>query len=273
MCKVRFCLPLGYSLSLLGEDMSRRALQNLLGVALIDRDFCEELLTKRRLALLDEFGLTDEERELVISIKADSIQDFAEQLYGWLQSREDFKAVRSAYTISMKALSGEKNAHKTLFDLDIFLVESLALGILRAYEIKEPPVPIRRMIKIQSPLSIFKHLNLLELRLGLYDVAYRSLPNGSRVIVVDLNYPFTIQRTGVARELYVAFCRSPRAAELHWPDREQPNGCSDFFARCLMMPAAWVEWAYTADTSLESVAERFGVPIQIASQRLQELEY
>jgi len=251
--------------------MARIALQNLLGAALIDREFCEELLTKRQLVLLIQFELTDEERELVMSIKADSFQDLAEELYDWLQSRGDLKVLQPAHIVSRKIPPDETYLHETLPGLDIFLVESLALGILRAYGIKEPPVPIRRMIKIQPPLSIFKRLNLLELRLGLYDVAYRSLPNGSRVIVVDLNYPFAIQRTGVARELYIAFCRSSRAAELHWPDRGQPNGCSDFFARCLMMPAAWMERGHPANISPENVAERFGVPIQIASQRLQEL--
>lgn len=133
--------------------MSRRALQSLLGIALINRDFCEELPTKRQLALLVEFDLTNEERELVMSIKADSIQDFAEQLYGWLQSQEDFKVLRSACTVSMKAPPDETYSDETLSGLDIFLIESLALGILGACGIKEPPVPIQGMI--ESPLSIF----------------------------------------------------------------------------------------------------------------------
>ncbi len=253
--------------------MSQIALQSLTGTALIDHGFCEKLLSKKRLTLLAEFDLTDEEREAVISIEADSIQEFAEQLYEWLRDRKDFTSPPFASAVSTQSLPGEtehKYPDETSSGVEAFLVESLAHGLLWVCGVEEPPVPVRRMI--QHSLPIFERLNLLELRLGLYDVAYRSLLNGSRVIVVDLARPFTIQRAGVARELYVAFCRSSRAAELHWPDLEQPNVSSNFFARCLMMPAAWVQQSHTNATPLEDVATRFGVPVRMAAQRLNEIK-
>jgi hypothetical protein len=253
--------------------MSQIALQSLIGAALIDHDFCEELLGRKQLTLLNKFDLSDEERNTVTSIQADSIQEFAEQLHEWLKEREGFAAPSFTSAVSTQSWARKEEQEylgETLSDIESFLVESLALGVLEACGIEKPPVPVREVIK--HPLPIFKRLNLLELRLGLYDVAYRSLPNGSRVIVVDLAHPFTIQRAGVARELYVAFCRSSRAAELHWPDRKQPNVSSDFFARCLMMPTVWMQQSHADTTPLEDLATRFGVPIQMAAQRLNEIK-
>ncbi len=64
--------------------MSSRTLQTLVGTALIDHEFCEELLDGRHPAILAKFDLTDEEREVILAIKADSIQEFTVKLYEWL---------------------------------------------------------------------------------------------------------------------------------------------------------------------------------------------
>ena len=63
-----------------------------------------------------------------------------------------------------------------------------------------------------------------------------------------------------------------RAAELRWPDRSQPNGNSNFFARCLMMPAVWIQENNADAAPLEDLATRFGVPVQMAAQRLNEIK-
>lgn len=152
---------------------------------------------------------------------------------------------------------------------DVFLVECLAWGLLRAYGVEGPPVPVREMIR--SSLSIFERLTLLELNMGLYDAVYRPLLDGSRLIAVDLVKPRAVQRASMARELYVAFCRSHRAGELRWPRCEQPYAYGDFFARCLLMPAAWVRQACAEAISLEDMATRFGVPEQMVVRRLSEM--
>jgi hypothetical protein len=153
--------------------------------------------------------------------------------------------------------------------MERFLVECLAWGLLRAHSIKEPPVPVREMI--QHALPVFERLTLLEMNLGLYKAAYRSCLDGSRVIVVDPTAPHDLQREGMARELYVAFCRSSRAAELQWFCREQPLAHGDLFARCLLTPAPWVELACVEDISVEGLAARFGVTIKTMAQRLREV--
>lgn len=264
--------------------MSKIALQSLIGTALIAPEFCERLLNNRKYLVLTEFDLTIEEKEIVTSIKADSIQEFAGQVCRWLKDQESVLPSLPASDFSTRPLSDELSASELQLlsseirqehpdepfpDVEAFLVESLAQGLLAAFDIEKPPVPVRRMIRY--PLLIFERLNLLELSLGLYDVTYRSLPNGSRVIVVDLNPPLAVQRAGMARELYVAFCRSSHAAKLGWFDHKYPNGHSGFFARCLLMPSAWVRQACVEDISWQDLAERFGVPVQVAAQRLQEL--
>jgi len=153
---------------------------------------------------------------------------------------------------------------------EAFLIECLAWGLLRAYGVEGPPVPVREMIR--NPLSIFEHLNLLELNLGLYDAAYRTCLNGVRLIAVDLTKPRPVQRASMARELYVAFCRSARADELHWPHRDQPHAFNDFFARCLLAPAVWVHQVYAAAASAEEAASLFDVPVEMIDLRLSEID-
>ena len=68
--------------------MSQMALQILVGTALTDPRFCHDLLNGRRHTLLSEFDLTDEEREAVMVVEAESIQEFAVQLCEWLKAQE-----------------------------------------------------------------------------------------------------------------------------------------------------------------------------------------
>lgn len=247
--------------------MTSIALQTLIGTALIDREFCKELTNKKRPASLAKFDLTDEERQVSLAIGANSIQEFAVKLHEQLTDEQ--QPVRPPRTPGEEMRRG--HSRKELSDTEVFLTECLAWGLLRAYGIENPPVPVREMLR--HPLPIFERLSLVELNLGLYDAAYRSCLDGSRLIVVDPTRPDVAQRVGMARELYVAFCRSPRVAELHWPCCERPHDYSDLFARCLLMPAAWVRLACAEITPLESLSIRFGVPIQTMTRRLSEVNH
>ena len=64
--------------------MSQMAFQALVGTALVDPEFGEELLNGKRPGLLAQFDLTDDEREAILSVEAGSIQQFAVGLYEWL---------------------------------------------------------------------------------------------------------------------------------------------------------------------------------------------
>ncbi len=154
--------------------------------------------------------------------------------------------------------------------LEGFLVESLAYGLLQVFGVKGPPVPVRDMVR--DPHPVFERLSLLELNIGLYDAVYRSLVNGSRLIAVDLGHPLAVQRFAMARELYVAFCCSHRAVELDWPDRDHPRMHSSFFARCLLMPAAWVKHVGARTGSLAELAAVFGVSTKMMTLRMQETD-
>ncbi len=64
-----------------------RALQTLLGTAMIDSQFCELLLNGWRQELLAKFKLMEEERCFLLSVKADSLQGFASEVEQWLSAR------------------------------------------------------------------------------------------------------------------------------------------------------------------------------------------
>jgi len=61
--------------------VSEVTLQALVGTALVDRRFGEELLNGKRPLLVAEFDLTDEERKAILSVEAGSVQEFAVGLY------------------------------------------------------------------------------------------------------------------------------------------------------------------------------------------------
>ena len=225
-------------------SMPTTALQALIGAALVDREFCNELLNKSS-TLLARFDLTGEELEAILTIEADSILEFVIGL--------------------RRRLVGKKNSMETE------LIECLAWGLLQAYDIEKPPVPVHEIMR--RSFSPFERLTLVELNLGLYDAVYRSSLDGSRLIAVDSTKPYPVQRVSIARELYVAFCHSSRAAELDWPHRKQPHIHSDLFSRCLLMPAAWIRETRGEIISLENLAARFDVPIQTMAQRLSEVNH
>jgi len=67
--------------------MSAMAIHTLVGTALIDREFCKELLNGKRASLLETCGLSDEEQSLVSAIEAQTIQEFTAGLCRWLPAR------------------------------------------------------------------------------------------------------------------------------------------------------------------------------------------
>lgn len=67
--------------------MSHMALKGLVGAALVDRDLCDGLMNGRRSALLAEFDLSDEEREMVASFENQSVRDLASTVHSWLKEQ------------------------------------------------------------------------------------------------------------------------------------------------------------------------------------------
>jgi hypothetical protein len=67
--------------------MSHVALRGLIGAALVDRNLCDGLMNGRRSALLAEFDLSDEEREVVASFENESVRDLASAVHSWLKEQ------------------------------------------------------------------------------------------------------------------------------------------------------------------------------------------
>jgi hypothetical protein len=64
--------------------MSIHGIHEVIGTAIIDRDFCRTLLSGDRAALLAAFELSPEERSMLLDIQADSLQGFAQHVYDWV---------------------------------------------------------------------------------------------------------------------------------------------------------------------------------------------
>ena len=68
--------------------MSRHGMQQLVGIAVVDRHFCQKFLDGARRGLMGQFELSLEEQEKLLEIQADSLDGFAGQLERWLDARE-----------------------------------------------------------------------------------------------------------------------------------------------------------------------------------------
>jgi len=60
--------------------MSQLTLKRLVGLALLDQEFCDGLMNGKRCALLAGFDLTEEEREVIMCLESSSIRDLARSL-------------------------------------------------------------------------------------------------------------------------------------------------------------------------------------------------
>lgn len=67
--------------------MAHLALRRLVGAALVDRDLYDGLMNGQRSALMAEFDLTDEERQVVVSFDAGSPRDLAYAAHTWLKEQ------------------------------------------------------------------------------------------------------------------------------------------------------------------------------------------
>lgn len=67
--------------------MAYLALRRLIGAALVDRDLYHGLMNGQRSALMAEFDLTEEERQVVVSFEAGSPRDLADAAHTWLKEQ------------------------------------------------------------------------------------------------------------------------------------------------------------------------------------------
>jgi hypothetical protein len=68
--------------------MTYPILEEVVGQAIIDREFCAGLLNGKRARLLSRFNLSPEETQALMSIRADSLEAFAGQLYRWIEAQQ-----------------------------------------------------------------------------------------------------------------------------------------------------------------------------------------
>ncbi len=67
--------------------MSWKVLNEIIGLASIDQNFCQELLVDPLKAIeARQFSLTDEEREVLRGIRARDIHEFSQHVYAQLHS-------------------------------------------------------------------------------------------------------------------------------------------------------------------------------------------
>ena len=67
--------------------MAYAELEEVVGHAIIDRSFCDDLLNGSRAQALSRFNLSPEEKQALMNIRAESLQSFAGQLAGWMDAQ------------------------------------------------------------------------------------------------------------------------------------------------------------------------------------------
>ncbi len=67
--------------------MAYAELEEVVGRAIIDRGFRVDLLNGPRASALARFNLSPEEKQVLMSIRAESLESFAGQLSGWMDAQ------------------------------------------------------------------------------------------------------------------------------------------------------------------------------------------
>ena len=68
--------------------MGYPVLEEAVGHAIIDQEFRAGLPNGKRARLLSQFNLTPDETQVLMSIRADSLEAFAGQLYRWIEAQQ-----------------------------------------------------------------------------------------------------------------------------------------------------------------------------------------
>ena len=132
-------------------------------------------------------------------------------------------------------------------------IEQLARSLLERYQVNRPPVPVERMLA--EPALDLWSVDPTELSSTIGHGLYRHAP-----------------RMAQARLLYRAICDSEIARRhglnVPWPASRHEI---KYFARCLLMPEAWVRALPDAERVPDTMSEQFRVPTFDAVTRLAEL--
>ncbi|MGD2145612.1 MAG: hypothetical protein PVH41_02835 [Anaerolineae bacterium] len=78
--------------------MSQLMLKRLVGLALLDQEFCDGLMNGKRRALLAGFELTEEEREVILCLESSSIRDLAGSLCELLNEPKALPVLEMPYS-------------------------------------------------------------------------------------------------------------------------------------------------------------------------------
>ena len=132
-------------------------------------------------------------------------------------------------------------------------IETLARTLLERYTVKQPPVPIERMLA--EPSLDLWHVDPAEMSATVGHGLYRFAP-----------------RMAQARLLYRAISDSD-AARTHGLNAPWPASRHEikYFARCVLLPEQWIRALPDSERTPEQVGERFQVPSFDAITRLAEL--
>ena len=132
-------------------------------------------------------------------------------------------------------------------------IEDLAQLLLERYHVQAPPVPVERMLS--EPALDLWDVDPTELSATIGHGLYRYAP-----------------RMAQARLLYRAICDSDSARahgfSVPWPPSRHEI---KYFARCLLLPEAWVRGLAESERIPEVVGEKFQVPPFDAITRMAEL--
>jgi hypothetical protein len=132
-------------------------------------------------------------------------------------------------------------------------IEKLAAALLERYEIVAPPVPIDHMLK--DPLLDLWHIDPTQMSSSFGHGIFRHAP-----------------RLAEARLLYRAISESVKARraglDAPWPASRREV---KYFARCVLMPEAWIRAMPDDERVIDAVSDKFHVPPFDAIVRLAEL--
>lgn len=147
-----------------------------------------------------------------------------------------------------------------------FLCDSIVVALLRHYDVRHAPVPVREMLT-NPPPELASDLSLTEVSFG--EAIWLRLMGGQGSVFANQHLPEPELRYHLACALFTALCATPSGHDAGLPTvpNDEMQAQMDAFARRLLLapellPAGWQGWPP------EQLARQCGVPQSVAEVHL-----
>jgi hypothetical protein len=153
-----------------------------------------------------------------------------------------------------------------------WFLRNLACGLIEYMGATNPPIEVEEMLQHPPPLYGFD-FGVVDMYSNLWDATFARPPSRRGSIFVRINLPPAQRRFALAREILSALITSKHGQAMGLGELLMDNlqESAEYFARHLLAPETMVQAYQVNGGDTVELAEEFGIPLEVADKRMEEL--